>query len=65
MVKEKERVRWRVLGHQMSQMQAYVEASTKEEAEATAKILTPSAWDFDDVLGDTTVVSVEPVEDGH
>jgi hypothetical protein len=60
---EKERVRWRVLGHQKQQVQAYVEASTKEEAEAAAKDLIGVAWDFEDMLGDTVVMSVEPADE--
>jgi hypothetical protein len=60
---EKERIRWRVLSHQTSVMQAYVEAATQEEAEAAAKELTSIAWDFKDVVGETTIMSVEPVEE--
>jgi hypothetical protein len=63
MAKEQERVRWRVLSHQTSVMRAYVEASTKEEAEALAREIGDGYWDFDDVVGETTITSVEPVEE--
>lgn len=60
---EKERVRWRVLSHQTNVMCAYVEAATEEEARAAAKELIGVAWDFEDVVGEATITSVEPVEE--
>ena len=55
--------RWRILSHSVNRMQAYIEADTKEEALATAKAMAPVGWDFEDVIGDYEIVSVEPADD--